>query len=132
MGCDDLDRFGWERVEEFLDRDGILGFRLIAASKADELRSYLMKRDCRLDTWDVFLADRAAALAGSEAILSRGPPDALIELARPTEPESEYTGRIQALMPFSGSLLTGAVGPATTVAIGDRDGNVVAAAHGYQ
>ena len=137
MGCDDLDRFGWERVEEFLDRDGILGFRLIAASKADELRSYLMKRDCRLDTWDVFLADRAAALAGSEAILSRGPPDALIELARPTEPESEYTGRIQALMgsagivPFSGSLLTGAVGPATTVAIGDRDGNVVAAAHGY-
>ena len=32
---------------------------------------------------------------------------------------------------FSGSMLVGDVAPATTVAIGDRDGNVVAAAHGY-
>jgi hypothetical protein len=60
-----------------------------------------------------------------------------VELEQPTDPEGKYTADIQALMgasgivPFSGSLLTGACGPATTVAIGDQDGNVVAVAHGY-
>jgi hypothetical protein len=137
MGCDDLDRLGWKQIEDFLDRDGICGFRLIPAAKAETLRSRMMRRNFRFDTWDVFLADRASALAVSEAIISRGPPDGLTDLDRPTEPECEYTARIQALMgaagvvPFSGSLLVGALGPAATVAVGDRNGTIVAAAHGY-
>lgn len=55
----------------------------------------------------------------------------------PTEPEGEFISRLQALMgaagvvPFSGSPLTGSCGPATTVAIEDDEGNIVAAAHGY-
>lgn len=137
MGCDDPDRFGWERIAEFLHRDGICGFRLLSTNKADEIRTRLAGEDYRFDTWDVFVADRATALAASESIISRGPPDGLAELEKPTDAESAYTGRIQALMgatgivPFSGSLLTGAIGSGTTVAIGDRDENVVAAAHGY-
>ena len=35
MGCDDPDKLGWERIEEFLDRDGLCGFRLIPSSKID-------------------------------------------------------------------------------------------------
>ena len=137
MGCDDLDRLGRDRIDEFLDRDGICGFRLIPADKAEELRSHLMKRNFGFDTWDVFLADRASALAASEAILSRGLPEGLADLDRPTQPEDEYTGRIQMLMgaagvvPFSGSLLVGAFGSAMTVATGNGDGSIVAAAHGY-
>lgn len=137
MGCDDPDRLGWERIIEFLDRDGVCGFRLIPAGEVDELRSQLMKRSYRFDTWDVFLADGTTALVASEAILSRGLPDGLTELKSPTDPEGEYTRRIQALMgaagvvPFSGSLLTGALVRATTVAVGDGDRNIVAAAHGY-
>jgi hypothetical protein len=137
MGCDDPDRLGWERIGGFLDRDGVCGFRLISRDAAEALRLRLAERNCRLDTWDVFLADRAAALEASESIVSRGLPDGLIELPRPTDPEDDYTARIQTLMaaagvvPFSGSLLVGALGPATTVVLGDRDGQVVAAAHGY-
>jgi RimJ/RimL family protein N-acetyltransferase len=137
MGCDDPDRLGWDRIDEFLARDGVCGFRLIPANKVDELKSNLTNRNCRFDSWDVFLADREATLAASEAILARGLPDGLTELDRPTDPEGEYTSRIQTLMaaagvvPFSGSLLVGDVGPATTIAIGQRDGTVVAAAHGY-
>lgn len=137
MGCDDPDRLGWEKIEAFLDRDGVCGFRLIPADKAEELRSRLTKRNFRFDTWDVFLAERATALAAAEAIVSRGLPDGLNDLDGPTDPEGEYTARIQALMgaagvvPFSGSLLVGDLGPATTVAVGDADGAVVAAAHGY-
>ncbi|MDW6021635.1 GNAT family N-acetyltransferase [Mesorhizobium sp. BAC0120] len=137
MGCDDTDRLGWERIEQFIDRDGVCGFRLIPAGKAEELKSRLAERNFRFDTWDVFLADRATALAASETIVSRGPPNGLIDLERPTDPEGEYTARIQALMggagvvPFSGSLLVGAFGPATTLAVGDDKGAVLAAAHGY-
>ena len=137
MGCDDPDRLGWNRIKEFIDRDGVCGFRLIPLAQANNLRSRLIEQDCRLDTWDVFLADRATALAASEKILARGLPEGLTELGGPTDPESEYTGGIQALMaaagvvPFSGSLLTGGFGPVTTVAIGDGNRNVAAAAHGY-
>ena len=83
------------------------------------------------------LADRATALAAAGEALSRPLPDGLRELERPTDPDGEYTARIQALMgsagvvPFSGSFLVGAMGSATTVVIGDEDGNIVAAAHGY-
>ncbi|RWJ83362.1 MAG: GNAT family N-acetyltransferase [Mesorhizobium sp.] len=136
MGCDDLDRLGWDRINGFLDRDGICGFRLIPADKAEGLRSRL-ERNFRFDTWDVFLADRVSALAAAEAIVSRGLPDSLTDLEKPTRPEDEYTARIQTVMgaagvaPFSGSLLVGALGPATTVAVGDGNGTIVAAAHGY-
>ncbi len=137
MGCDDPEQFGWERIFEFLERDGVFGFRMIPAGQREGLRSRLAERSYRLDTWDIFLADRDTALPAAQAILARGLPDGLVEMERPTAPEGEYTARMQSLMgeagivPFSGSFLTGAVGPATTVAVGDRDGNVVAAAHGY-
>lgn len=72
-GCDDLDQLGWDRIDEFLDRDGICGFRLISVGKAEELRSHLTKRNFRFDAWDVFLADRVGVLAASEAIISKGP-----------------------------------------------------------
>jgi hypothetical protein len=137
MGCDDLDRFGWDRIDEFLDRDGICGFRLIPRDRTEELKSHLIERNFRFDTWDVFVADRASALTACEAIVSKGLPDGLLDLEQPAEPDSEYTTRIQTLMgsvgvmPFSGSLLVGAFGPATTVAVGEHDETVAAAAHGY-
>jgi hypothetical protein len=123
MGCDDPDRLGWKRIIEFLDRDGICGFRLIPINKVAGLTSRLTERGYRFDAWDVFLADRATALTASEAILSRGLPDGLVELEKPNDPESEYIGRIQTVMgaagvvPFSGSMLTGVIGSATTVAV---------------
>ncbi len=137
MSCDDPDLLGWEQIRAFLDRDGIFGLRFIPIHKLAEVSSRLLQLDCRFDTWDVLIADRATAQAASKAVLSRGLPDGLEELARPTDAASQYTGRIQALIsdsgvvPFSGSLLTGALGPATTVAVGSREGTVAAAAHGY-
>jgi RimJ/RimL family protein N-acetyltransferase len=135
MASDDPDRLGWEQISSFLDRDGICGFRLISADKAAELRSYLMERNYRLDTWDVFLGDRSTALATSQMLLSQMLPDGLREMEKPTDPEGEYMRHIQALMdaagvvPFSGSLLAGVLGRATTVAIGEANGTIVACAH---
>lgn len=137
MGCDDPDRLGWDRIDAILARDGACGFRLIPTARAARLRVELAARGFRLDSWDVFLADRATALAATASILDAGLPDGLTERPLPADPLSDATRRIQALMhaagviPFSGSLLTGAFGPATTIAIGADDGSVVAAAHGY-
>ena len=137
MASDDPNRLGWEQISDFLDRDGICGFRLISAHKVAELRSYLIERNYRLDTWDVFLSDRSTALVASEELLSRPLPDGLMEVEQPTDPEGESINRIQALMvaagvaPFSGSLLAGALGRATTVAIAEANGTIVACAFGH-
>jgi len=58
-------------ILEIRDEDS----RSTANGKVDELRSRLTKWNCRFDSWDVFLADRARALAASEAILARRLPD---------------------------------------------------------
>jgi hypothetical protein len=136
MGCDDPDRLGWDAITRFLERDRILGFRLIPAALVAGLSSRLSDMGCRFDTWDVFLTDRAVGLAACDALLKGGLPEGLVEQDMPTDPEGEEVSALQALMdgagivPFSGSMLTGACGPATTVSVRDGD-SVVAAAHGY-
>lgn len=137
MGCDDPERLGWARIFEFLERDSVFGFRLIARNQADTLAARLEERGFRFDRWDVFLAGRDDALAASGTVLSRGLPDKFRHLAQPTDAESNDIARIQALMgaagvvPFSGSMLVGEAGPVVTVTVGDTDGVVIAAAHGY-
>jgi Acetyltransferase (GNAT) family len=137
LGCDDPDLFGWDRIDEVLDRDGVCGFRMIGAAKAENLRSRLLERNYRLDTWDVFLAGKAEALPACQLIVQAGLPEGLSELEPPSDPECEQTARVQSLMaacgiaPFSGSMLTGECGPAATAVIGDGSRNPVAAAHAY-
>jgi len=137
MGCDDPDQLGWDIVDEILERDRLCGFRMIHTRKVDDLVAQLAKRGFRIDFWDVFTADRFRAVEASKAIVARGLPEGLVDRKKPTDPEDEHTRNIQTLMaasgivPFSGSMLTGRIGPATTVAVADGAGSVVAAAHGY-
>lgn len=137
MGCDDPDALGWDRIDDYLQRDGICGFRLITLDQADRLRARLAAGGFRFDTWDVFLADREAALAACLPILEGGLPEGLSELDGPLTPEGETTRRIQTMMadagvvPFSGSLLSGRAGPACTVALVDASGAIAASAHAY-
>src|SRR5262245_41477071 len=102
MGCDDPDRLGWDKIEAFIERDGVCGFRLLSTDVAETVRSRLAQRKLRFDTWDVFVADRATALAASEAIVARGIPDGLTQLKVPAEPEGDTVARIQALMGAAG------------------------------
>lgn len=137
MGCDDPDVLGWERIEAILERDGVCGFRLITTDQTERLRAQLQKRGFRLDTWNVFLADSETALTACLPIVETGLPPDLAELDAPLTPEGEATGRIQAMMaaagivPFSGSMLSGDIGPAVTVALADASGGIAASAHAY-
>jgi len=138
MGCDDPDRLGWDRIEAILARDGMMGFRLVVPDAADRLRARLAERGYALETWDVFLADRARSLEAASLIVSRGLPEGLADLPPPREPTDEPMSAIQQTMatagvvPFSGSLLSGALGPAVTLAVGNSNGDVVATAHCYR
>jgi hypothetical protein len=137
MGIDDPDRIGWDRIEVFLKRDGLCGFRLIRSEMVSGLTERLAGLGYRFDSWNVFLADRATCLAATDAILSAGLPDGLTEAPPPRDPEGPDIRAFQALMgsagivPFSGSLLVGAFGPATTVAVLDERQEPVAVAHAY-
>jgi GNAT superfamily N-acetyltransferase len=137
MSCDNLDRLGWDRILEFLQRDGICGFRLIPADEIAGLRERLARHGYRLDTWDVFLADAGTALSASDAILAAGLPKDLRDADGPVDPEGDDMRAVQSLMseagvvPFSGSMLSGEHGPATTVVVAEADGTPVAAAHAY-
>lgn len=137
MSCDNMDRLGWDLILEFLESDGVFGFRFLPADRVVALRDRLAGYGYRFDTWDIFVADAATALAASDAILSAGLPEGLMELEGPNDPDAEYTRRVQLLMseagvvPFSGSMLVGEHGPSVTAVIADTDGNPVAAAHAY-
>jgi hypothetical protein len=137
LGCADPERFGWDRIDRILEHDGTIGFRLIPADQTESLQARLSERAFRLDTWDVFVADRGHGLAACEAIVRAGPPADLREIEL-SDPADDGTRRIQALMagagvvPFSGSFLAGRFGAAETVALAQADGTVVAAAHCYR
>lgn len=49
MGSDDVNRFGWDRIDEIINRDGVFGFRLVPAGTADDIRARLLARGCRFD-----------------------------------------------------------------------------------
>jgi hypothetical protein len=137
MSCDNMDRLGWDLILDYLKSDGVFGFRFLPADSVAALRDRLAGHGYRLDTWDIFVADAATALAASDAILTAGLPEGLMEIEGPDDPEGEYTRRVQLLMseagvvPFSGSMLAGEHSPAVTAVIADTDGNPVAAAHAY-
>ena len=136
MGCDDPSQFGWSRIGEIIQRDGLCGFRLIATTDVPGVRSELAARGCRFDTWDVFLATRDVALEASRRIIAQLPPDGLSLWTTSDDPESRQVKDAQAMMataglvPFSGSMLTGEVGRSVSTIIGNEAG-VVATAHGY-
>jgi RimJ/RimL family protein N-acetyltransferase len=137
MGCDDPDQVGWDRIGEFIDRDGVCGFRLINTADGEAMEARLSSRHCRFDTWGVFLADRESAGAAANIIAAQTLPAGMFQLPAPTEPEGKQMHRLQTLIadaglvPFSGSMLAGSIAKATTVVIGDENGKLVASAHGY-
>jgi hypothetical protein len=137
MSCDNMDRLGWELILEFLESDGVFGFRFLPVDRVAALRDRLAGYGYRFDTWDIFVADAATVVAASDANLCAGLPEGLMELEGPSEPDAEYTRRVQLVMseagvvPFSGSMLVGEQGPAVTAVIADTDGNPVATAHAY-
>ncbi len=137
LGCDDIEGIGWPTILDAITRDGSFGFRLLSLDAAAVAVTELQRHGYRLDLWDVFVADRAAATGLVDTILNAGLPPGMSWLDLGTDPEGSAIKSVQSFMldngvvPFSGSMLLGRCGPARTLAIADVDGSVVASACTY-
>ncbi|MFO1057456.1 MAG: GNAT family N-acetyltransferase [Dongiaceae bacterium] len=136
LGCDELDRLGWDALLEILRRDGAVGFRMLPSERAPAVASRLASFGFRLDTWDVFAGDRAAALSIAEAA-AQGLPAPFRDIEIPAIPDDRLLTGLQALMaengivPFPAALLTGRAAPAVLAAVEDGSGRPAAVAFGY-
>ncbi|MBS0250963.1 MAG: GNAT family N-acetyltransferase [Proteobacteria bacterium] len=138
LGCDDLDRFGWESVAQIMQRDGALGFRLLPQERAEELSRWMSSRSYRIDFCDPFIGEREAVLGAAEKILSHPLPSGLRWGPAPNGENKRYVRAIQVLMaangvaPYSGSMLSGQQEPARTVVVLDPSDAIVAVAFGHK
>ncbi len=137
LGTDNPDELGWDKVIEIVKRDGAFGFRMIPSKDTGAISRRLIESECRIDFWDVFLANRDEAVAATSVILTSGLPSGYSYLPELHNAENEETVKVQSFMaengiaPFSGSKLAGLDGPAVTVAIIDENKNLAAVAHAY-
>jgi len=138
IGCDDVARLGWERVEEIIRRDGAIGFRLLPKERVPEVANWMTSRGYRIDFWDPFIGEREEVLRATRDILTRPLPQGLVVGPSPREPTGSYIEAIQRLMsdngvtPYSGSMLAGSVEPAITVTVTDSNDHLVACAFGHK
>lgn len=51
IGCDDIAEFGWPAVIDVLERDGVIGLRMVAADQVHEIADHLASQGFRLDLW---------------------------------------------------------------------------------
>jgi hypothetical protein len=137
LGCDNVDSIGWPTILGALKRDGGFGFRLLSKDAASAAAAELQRHGYRLDLWDVFVADRAAAMGRVKTIIETGLPPGMSWLVLGKDPEGVAIKSVQTFMlangvvPFSGSMLLGQLAPAQTLAIVDSNGGVAACACTY-
>ncbi|WP_138465429.1 GNAT family N-acetyltransferase [Poseidonocella sp. HB161398] len=137
VGCDDPGRLGWDAIRRILDRDGMIGFRLLSPAAMAEVAQRLAPDGWRVDTWNVFGASAAAARAAIAPILALPLPAGAAAALHEAGPEAPQTRALQAFMadqglaPFSGTRLCGDGCDTRTVVIRNADGAILASAHCY-
>lgn len=137
LGCDDPDRVPWPMLAGMLERDGLLGLRMISREQAGRLFPRLESAGCRIDSWDILVGDPETARAAASEITGAGLP-AGMGVAPPLRDGGDpATRRIQqfladnGLAPFPGSLLTKQPPHAKTVVLEDVAGRIAATGHAY-
>ncbi|WP_075219782.1 GNAT family N-acetyltransferase [Acuticoccus yangtzensis] len=137
MSCDDPDALGWDRLGAILERDGLVGFRMLPAPVAARVAEWLAARGYRFDSHQVYLGDIGPLREATGRILASPLPPGLSLDELAGDPEGEAVVAVQTFMdregvsPFSGSALTGERGGGITLVLSDAVGAIVATAHAY-
>jgi RimJ/RimL family protein N-acetyltransferase len=137
LGCDDIDRLGWDRIETILRRDGACSFRMVPTDRVEEVSRHLAGLGFRIDFWDLYVGDRSQARPVSARIAATGPPAGLADVTWSRAPSEADIAALQRLMmengiaPFPAAALTGQLGPGTLVAVEDGTRRPVAVAFAY-
>ncbi|WP_269582222.1 GNAT family N-acetyltransferase [Roseibium sp. Sym1] len=137
LGSDDPDRLGFPTIRQYLQEDGIFGFRLLPKSDLGRLKEEMARSDARVDTWDVFCGDAEAVANTTAGILSSGLPSGFHEMPPLDGVEGARTRLFQefiasaGIAPFSAGFLNGRFGKVVNVGLVDTDGALAACAHAY-
>jgi GNAT superfamily N-acetyltransferase len=123
-------------MRSMLERDGLVGLRMISPQQADRHFPQLEAQGCRIDTWDTFTGRPGDAGRSSQAVIARGLPVG-IAIQRPlTDAEGTPMRNVQKflaanwLAPFPGAMLVKQSG-ARTLVLEDETGAIVATGHTY-
>lgn len=137
IGTDDPDQVAWADLEAILDRDDILGFRMVTADQASRFFPGLEAKGYRIDTWNIFTAPVVDIASRIADILASGLPDGL-HIAPPLPgPEASDTRLLQQFLadngmaPLSGTMLASAPPVAKTIVLADAGGAIAACGHAY-
>jgi RimJ/RimL family protein N-acetyltransferase len=137
IGADDPDRVAWADLEAILERDRILGLRMVTADQASRFFPRLEARGYRIDTWNIFTAPAADIAERIEAILAPGLPDGLRVALPLSGPEADDTRRLQQFLadngmaPLSGTMLASPPPVARTIMLAEANGAIAACGHAY-
>lgn len=137
MGVDDPDRQAWNTMQAMLDRDGLLGLRMISPQQAARCFPQLEAMGCRIDTWDIFVGEPHDAGRQARAIVARGLPTGIAIQSPLAEAEGADTRHVQqflatnGLAPFPGTMLAARSTRAKTIVLGDESGMIAATGHAY-
>ncbi len=136
-GVDDPDRQSWSAMRAMLERDGLLGFRMISPDQAVRCFPLLEALGCRIDTWDILVGGPHDAGEQARAIIAGGMPSGIAIRPPLAGAESADTRRVQqfladnGLAPFPGVMLATRPPQARTIVLGDESGTVAATGHAY-
>lgn len=137
MGIDDPDRYPWSAMQTMLDRDGLLGLRMISPKQAASCFSLLEAMGCRIDSWDIFIGEPHDAGRQAGVLVAKGLPAGIKVLPPLADAESTDTRAVQqfladnGLAPFTGTMLAARSTRAKTIVLGDEEGRIVATGHAY-
>lgn len=137
IGADDPDRAAWADLEAILDRDRILGLRMVTPDQASRFFPRLEAKGYRIDTWDIFTAPVEEIAGRIGAILAPGLPDGLHVAPPLSGPEGGDMCRLQQFLadshmaPLSGTMLASRPPVARTIVLKDASGAIAACGHAY-
>jgi len=136
VGVDDPDQLGWDTMRAMLERDGLVGLRMISPQQAARHFALFETAGCRIDTWDIFVGKPGDAGSMAQAISAASLP-AGIAIQRPLMgAESADTRSVQKflaanwLAPFPGAMLVDQP-RARTIVLEDENGAITATGHTY-
>lgn len=120
-----------------LERDGLLGLRMISPQQAAHWFPQLESIGCRIDTWDIFVGEARDAGRQARGIVGEGLPTGIEVLPPLADAGSAERLRVQeflaanGLAPFPGAMLAAGSERARTIVLGDESGQIAATGHVY-
>jgi Acetyltransferase (GNAT) family len=134
ISIDDPLHLGWPTLIAELEEHGVLAMRMLTPELVEETARRIGEAGYRVDFYDTFTTKSAEVAA---AILAAGVPAALRHVSAPTRGDDPLIERVQAFMhangivPFTGSILAGELGPSRLFILAAAAGDIVATSYAY-